>query len=85
MATPIKRNPILDKLTVEEKEAVYREVLAQYTKQDILVRAEDYFGMDISDEEAEFLAERWAYDGEYDCNLSYWDNIDNLLKLKEEK
>ena len=27
-----------------------------------------------------FLAESYVCDGEYDCNLSYWDNIENLME-----
>lgn len=78
MVTPIKKNPILDKLTYDEKEAVYREVLTQYTKQDILIYGKD---MGITEETAQRLAELWAYDGKYDANLSYWDNIDNLINI----
>ena len=28
---------------------------------------------------AESAAERYVYDGDYDCNLPYWSNIENLL------
>jgi hypothetical protein len=28
---------------------------------------------------AEAVADRYCYNGDYDCNCSYWDNIDNLV------
>lgn len=37
-------------------------------------------GVEISKEDAEILAESYACDGEYDCNLSYWNNIENLME-----
>lgn len=45
----------------------------------ILSHAED-IGVEISKEDAEILAESYACDGEYDCNLSYWNNIENLME-----
>lgn len=79
MSAIINRETITRNLTNEDRERIYREVLKDYTKQDILARAED-IDREVSEAQAEYLAYLWAYTGEYDCNLSYWDNIDNLIE-----
>ena len=35
----------------------------------------------LTDEQIEKAAELYVYEGVYDCNLSYWDNIENLINL----
>lgn len=54
-------------------------VWAEHVTDDILSHAEE-IGVEISKEDAEILAESYVCDGEYDCNLSYWDNIENLME-----
>ncbi len=71
-----------DKTAVMED--IYRHVLAEYTKNDVKtwMEGDDRFDS-ISETErdsfADFCAERWAYNGDYDCDQSYWDNIQNLI------
>lgn len=81
----------IDRLTPSEREQVYREVLAEHTAEDAAARIESE-NLDItscrisqmSDEEkqemANYVGYRWAFEGEYDCNLDYWSNIDNLIQ-----
>lgn len=57
---------------------VYRYVWQQYTKTDVLRYAKD-MGVEISDDQADIVADRYTYEGKYDCNLSYWDNLKNLI------
>ena len=33
----------------------------------------------MTDEEIEAAAKRYVYDGDYDCNLDYWSNIENVI------
>ena len=70
---------IIDIKAEIEKDKIYRMVWAEHVTDDILSHAED-IGAEISKEDAEILAESYACDGEYDCNLSYWDNIENLME-----
>ncbi len=41
----------------------------------------DYLDEDqyLSDDRIENIANRYVYEGRYDCNLSYWQNIENLI------
>lgn len=34
----------------------------------------------MSEAEIEYDAGCYVYDGEYDCNLPYWTNIENVIK-----
>lgn len=69
----------INELSAVEKDKIYRMVWAEHVTDDILSHAED-IGVEISKEDAETLAESYVCDGEYDCNLSYWDNIENLME-----
>ena len=69
----------INELSAIEKDKIYRMVWAEHVTDDILSHAED-IGVEISEEDAEILAESYVCDGEYDCNLSYWDNIENLME-----
>ena len=66
-------------------EQIYREKLKEYTKTDVLEYIEgnkDYEDITKNvniDEVADTVAEMYADNGDYDCNLSYWQNIDNLI------
>ncbi len=65
-------------------EDLYRLQLYKYTLDDVYCQIEeDERFSDISEEDfdriAESCARRYAYEGDYDCNLSYWDNIQGLI------
>ena len=83
---PITRmtpSELFDEMNEYQKDMIYRMVKADFISEDTKYRIDD-FGLEMSDEEKENLAidvaNRWVYDGKYDCDLSYWDNIDNLLR-----
>lgn len=61
----------------EVKDLVYRMIWAEHVARDIMERA-DELDEKIDLFEAQEAASRYV-DGEYDCNLDYWANIDNLL------
>lgn len=73
------RKHIGELLTAAERDNIYYEVRQEKVKEDTLKRAEDT-GVDITEDEAETVADRFVNDGEYESNLSYWDNLDNLIK-----
>lgn len=70
----------------KERELIYRNVYKDYVSQDVLglIREKlDLYTNDLTDEELKPLcdevAEMYVFNGDYDCNLSYWNNIDALL------
>lgn len=74
-----ERNPadnislFLDKLPSDIKDSFYRKIWAEHVYEDIC-------NMDtkVSKKRAEKIAEAYV-NGRYDCNRSYWDNLDDLL------
>lgn len=73
-----KINTILKDLTEEEKDAIYRKLWYNHVLEDVYSFANDE-DIEITDDIAENVAYRYVYEGDYDCNLSYWSNIKNLI------
>ncbi len=78
---------IADSLNSVEKDDLYRYLRCDYVRQDI----EDYcVNEDINipedkyDEIIDTAVTLYVYDGKYDCNLSYWENISNLIDRAKE-
>ena len=69
----------IDSLSEEKKDKIYRMLWSGYVKEDVKSYA-DNIGTILSNEEIEVIVQRYVYCGDYDCNLSYWDNIENLIK-----
>lgn len=75
----------VNSLDEREKNALYKRLWFEYMKDDIVSRLDTY-SIDIkkycidTDMLIDAIAHRCVYDGEYDCNLSYWANIDKLIK-----
>lgn len=57
---------------------IYRCTWMKYVVEDILNYAEDN-EIKLDQDEAAIIAKQYVYDGKYDCNLSYWTNIKNLI------
>lgn len=66
-----------------DMDMIYRKVKYQYVVNDIKDRIKDT-KTELTDAQIAYAAHRYAYDGKYDCNLSYWDNIDNCIALAKE-
>ena len=66
-----------------DMDMIYRKVRYQYVINDIKDRIKDT-ETELTDDQIAYAARRYAYDGKYDCNLSYWDNIDNCIALAKE-
>lgn len=67
-----------DELSYEEKDAIYRAVWSNHVKNDVkaFIKDED---ITLTEDQIDHIAQLYVYDGRYDCNLSYWDNIRNLI------
>lgn len=79
---------ILNGLDAKEKDDIYRYLWAEHVREDVESQlsarnGEDEDDTDIDEEIIEYVVERYVYEGRYDCNLSYWDNIDNLIDEAE--
>ena len=79
-------------MTEKQREDVYRKVWFDYVCEDVEGFLIDYngFNEDIDDitehtqEQIdgliEIVAHRYVYDGDCDCNIDYWRNIENLVE-----
>lgn len=65
---------LLDKLPEDIKDGFYRKIWAEHVYEDI--RSME---MKVSKKRAEKVSEAYV-NGRYDCNLSYWDNLNNLFE-----
>lgn len=78
-----KVQDILKTLSTAEKDQLYRFLWSEHVEEDVRSRLEDNPVEDMFEEDIESLVsnvtERYVYEGRYDCNLSYWDNIQNLI------
>lgn len=68
-----------DESTTRDK--IYREVWKEHVMEDIRSHAED-MEVELSNDDIDDIAERYVYNGDYECNLSYWQNIENLIYTK---
>lgn len=70
---------VLGCLTPCEKNAVYRSLWFDRVVADVK-------SMDsaLANEQAEYVASRYVYDGEYDCEQGYWSNLNALIRAVKE-
>lgn len=69
---------MIDNLPPRDQDTVYRYLWMQRVVEDIETFAEER-EIDLTDEEIDIIAERYVCEGDYDCNFSYWDNLENLI------
>lgn len=65
-------------LSDEVKDDIHRDVWAGHVEDDIRTRCEET-GKNISEDDVISAAYNYTHEGDYDCTLSYWDNIDKLI------
>lgn len=70
----------IDSLPLLEQDQVYRYLWHHYIEEDIASYASDN-DICLTDKEIEIAADYFVYEGEYDCNSSYWDNIKAVIDL----
>lgn len=69
---------MIDSLDFTQRDAIYRHLWSKYVEEDVRARAEER-GIELSEDEIELVVDKYVHNGDYDCNLPYWDNIDNLI------
>ena len=82
MSISEKLTDLLNSLSEDEKDALYRHLWSQYVKDDVKSCVSQNPDLTLTDEQIEHIAYRFVYCGDYDCNLSYWDNINNLIEAE---
>lgn len=81
---------IMHALKADEKDMLYRHLWKQYVLEDMhsfieILNFEGFLECDVEDEILDYAANLYVYEGEYDCNLTYWDNIGNVIEMAEER
>ena len=71
-------NAYVDSCGSCERDQLYRHLWMKHVVEDITSHLED-IDAELTDEEIEAAAKRYVYDGDYDCNLDYWANIENVI------
>lgn len=75
-----KLDELLTELNYSTLDYIYRKLWANHVKEDIVSRIKDNFSwLEYSDNDIEECAKRYAFEGDYDCNCTYWDNIDAII------
>lgn len=75
-----KLDELLTELNYSTLDYIYRKLWVNHLKEDIISRIKDNFSwLEYSDNDIEECAKRYAFEGDYDCNCTYWDNIDAII------
>lgn len=69
---------VLKGLTEQERDMLYRALWKPYVKADVKSRLKDREET-LDDGQVDWIVSRWVEDGRYDCNISYWVNMDVLI------
>ena len=76
-------NSFVASLDPASKDALYRYLWADYVREDLYNRIVDLRLVDLAEEKHDEVVETamraYVYEGNYDCNLSYWENLDHLI------
>ena len=76
LSSKIKRT--LEGLSEQERDELYRYLWGEHVREDVITHAES-IGAELNDDQIDIIVERYVEDGDYDCNLDYWTNIENLI------
>ena len=83
--TDMTPSELFTEMTDGQRKDIFEMVLSDIIKDDVELYIHEYYVEDeFTEEEIEQLEEAIANDfvyyGEFDCHLSYWDNIDNGIR-----
>lgn len=74
---------LIEHMSSRQKDDVYRMLWADQVEQDVKDRIAEIDVL-LDDDSVLNIVHRYVYEGEYDCNHSYWDNLYALLKNEYE-
>lgn len=75
---------IIEHMSSGQKDDSYRMLWAEQVEQDVKDRMED-INVLLDNDSIQSVVHRYVYEGEYDCNHSYWDNLDTLINDEYEQ
>lgn len=70
---------MIDSLSYYEQDRIYRYLWSQHVREDVISHAEN-IGIGLDDGIIDAIVDRYVERGDYDCNLDYWTNIENLIE-----
>ena len=70
---------MIDSLSSYEQDRIYRYLWSQRVREDVISHAENV-GIRLDDGIIDTIVDRYVERGDYDCNLDYWTNIENLIE-----
>lgn len=70
---------MIDSLSSYEQDRIYRYLWSQHVREDVISHAEN-IGIGLDDGIIDTIIDRYVEHGDYDCNLDYWTNIENLIE-----
>lgn len=74
---------IIEHMSSGQKDDIYRMLWAEQVKQDVKDRMTE-INVILDDDSVLDVVHRYVYEGEYDCNYSYWDDLDTLIRNEYE-
>lgn len=74
---------IIEHMSSGQKDDVYRMLWADQVEQDVKDRMAE-IDVILDDDSVLDVVHRYVYEGEYDCNYSYWDDLDTLIRNEYE-
>lgn len=84
----VKANYLIKGIDLSETlNDIYYRGQHKYVMEDIKEYIKDSKELNLNEDDIKIIADNFVYKGDYDCNLSYWDNIENLIReyIKERK
>lgn len=73
---------MIDSFSPYEQDRIYRYLWGQHVREDVVNHAEN-IGVELDDGTIDTIVDRFVEHGDYDCNLDYWANIENLIEEEE--
>lgn len=74
---------LIDSLKPYRKDELYRYLWVNHVREDVRTILEEYDVPYLSDDDFDALidncANRFVYNGEYNCNTDYWSNLEALI------
>lgn len=74
---------LIDSLKPYRKDELYHYLWVNHVREDVRTTLEEYDVPYLSDDDFDALiddcANRFVYNGEYDCNTDYWSNLEALI------
>ena len=68
-----------NQLTEEEKDFFADQRKKEYVREDVITQCKDR-GYELTEEQITDVVDRYVDDCDYDCELSYWDNLECLIE-----